>query len=78
MSKKQFVKALLEQMSTIKDIPTSKDGHTIDMEKLPDHPIVKSTITLLINAGVDYDYLCKNGFVAAAMLIGRYLKPYNK
>lgn len=64
---------LLDLVSNLKSIPTTKDGGI----KFPDFyevPEVKSVITLLKHLKVNIDYLEKNGFVIATMLIGGQLK----
>ena len=75
MNKKAQVKMLLDIMSNLKSIPTTKDNG-IDMDKLYEVPEVKSIIILLRYLKVDNEYLSKSGFVVANMLLGRALKKW--
>jgi len=70
---KAIVKTILEISSNQKDVPTTKDN-TIDMEKFAETPCTKAVITFFGILGVDYKWLVDNGFIAAAILYGQFLK----
>jgi hypothetical protein len=76
MNKKAQVKMLLDMVSNIKSIPTT-DEHSIDMKRFYQVPEIKAIITLLKLLKVNAEYLSKNGFVVAFMLLGRELKERN-
>lgn len=54
-------------------IPTTVDG-SIDLKKFGDVPEVQACLQVLELAGIDGGWLFKNGFVAAGMLLGGFLK----
>jgi len=72
MNKKQLVKSLLEFNQTLKNVPTTENG-SIDMDKFFQMPAVIGILLVLKSANIDFDYLTKSGFVAAAMLYGGQL-----
>ena len=73
MNKEDKVKMLLDEISNLKNIPTKKDN-SIDMEKFYEVPEIKAVITLLKNLNVNNEYLNKNGFAVAYMLLGQKLR----
>jgi lipopolysaccharide biosynthesis regulator YciM len=73
MNKKAQVKMLLDMVSNIKSIPTT-DEHSIDMKRFYQVPEIKAIITLLKLLKVNADYLSKNGFIVAHMLLASELK----
>ena len=78
---KAKVKKLLENLGKLDQtkIPTVNNygNEAIDMEKFPNVPEVAATIKELEENGVDGNWLFDNGFAAAGMLLGRFLKKTN-
>ena len=72
MSKKSQVKMLLELLSVLPNIPT-KDS-SIDMEKFYEVEEVKAVIVLLKFVKADAEYLKRNGFWPAYLLLAQKLQ----
>lgn len=72
MNKKAKVKMLLDIISNLKSISTNAGGE-IDMNRFYNNPEVNAVITLLRYIKADHEYLNKNGFVIADMLLGEQL-----
>lgn len=68
VNKKLQVKKILVDFSKIKNIPLRIDGN-IDMEDFAQMEEYKSVVKKLTELEVNTDWLFKNGFVIAGMLL---------
>ena len=75
MTKKLKVESILEKMGNdIREEDISTKDNTIDFKKLGNSLIFKKAIKELKAINVNDEYLRKNGFLPAMLIMARYLR----